>query len=186
LPPRGRTPNQSLKLRGSGLSIQLRVQVEHIRETSAAQLSSVRSAKEGVYMAPTKKAMHIYEHYRRQQAWREAEVARVIASNYTSSLMSNTKWGRLFRVLKDSEAKISRCRWKLVDSEHTRLTTFPDEWTRQAVCVEWDYDWIPWKHIEWVEFETSDAARAQEVLNGHGKFDMQRIEQRLRGYGYRG
>src|SRR5262249_916054 len=93
---------------------------------------------------------------------------------------------RLFRVLKDSEAKISRCRWKLVDSEHTRLTTFPDEWTRQAVCVEWDYDWIPWKHIEWVEFETSDAARAQEVLNGHGKFDMQRIEQRLRGYGYRG
>jgi hypothetical protein len=154
-------------------------------------LQPARQVSEGVWqprrdeMASTKRAARVYEERRRQQQWLEAEVARLIAGRFASASMSNAKWVKLFRAVEGAGIRCGRCRWKLVVADQIQVSDFPKEWTGQAVCLQWDYDWIVWKHIQWVEVETDDVGRLNEVVNRCGRFDVEINGNALRVHGYR-
>ena len=103
--------------------------------------------------------------------------------------MSNTKWDRLLQAFVDSPVKITTLRWQMfgykVDFTQESSWASIRDWNERAVCVDFDYIWLLFKHVEWLEVESLNINQLQIHLDSVAEFDVELISKGLRIYGYR-
>ncbi|MCR9412915.1 hypothetical protein NB471_10125 [Vibrio alginolyticus] len=127
---------------------------------------------------------------------------KVIENRFSVSLMSNSKWRKVFTVLDVPELMLKQCYWKFVDNDDEFLGWFTksDELMEKYVG---DYGSGPfaYKRIEWLEIPKvgkpsgyenvpfkhwhQDIDGALSILNSIGQFDTELTGRGLRIYGFR-
>jgi hypothetical protein len=130
---------------------------------------------------------------------------RLILREFETSLMSDTKWRKLFIALDDANLKVYQCIIKLVDEERPRIVITPDKSTIQSSSVFYMIEWggyTNFRAIEWLEFPKvavysrgtkgtpaakvpQDLDGAQRVLDTLGRYPVERHENGLRIVGHR-
>ena len=139
-------------------------------------------------MMRTKKAREALTTAERESKWRNSEIDRRIARDYSSS-MSNAKWNKLLQALVESPVEITTLKWRRFGykEDFTQESSWSsvDDWNERAVCVTFDYHWLLFKHIEWVEVESLNVNELQVYLNNVAEFDLEPTSKGIRMYGYR-
>lgn len=132
----------------------------------------------------------------------EARLDRLIARSFSASFMSNSKWRRLFSALSAPELEISQLVWKFVGRQLAIRGAAPDaECLGETIIRDTSFSPFPYKEIEWIEIprshirpgdeqlpfkhRTQDPEKAECMLAALGHFEMVRLPEGLRVYGYR-
>ena len=122
------------------------------------------------------------EDYHQAMAALDRAADRVIVARSQCSLMSDTKWQRVFSILKGLGAFQHPVRWKFVDIENvleSRIDFVADR------ALELQFGVCAFRHIEWMEMVTPKADVIQRELAKRGLFEIERTADGLRLYGYR-
>ncbi|MGL4637113.1 MAG: DUF6678 family protein [Beijerinckiaceae bacterium] len=123
------------------------------------------------------------------------KIGRIIRRRTLASLMSDTKWRKLFSALESSELNLAKCVFKFLESDAEELFTFPIFLYPPRPYVDANGP-VLLRSIEWmlipriVEYEqgngnvpkgqlVQDVERAKTVLDGIGKFPTQMSERGL-------
>jgi hypothetical protein len=136
----------------------------------------------------TKKSQKHHEELNMKSAWLDVALERRITQNY-KPLMSNAKWRKLLKSLTNSPIPITKVRWQIFDkqqdySEESDWADI-DEWNEVAVCLIYDYFWVLFKNLEWIDVLTKDPNGLYSFLSNVAKFELERVEEGIRIYGYR-
>jgi hypothetical protein len=136
----------------------------------------------------TKKSQKYREEQNMKSAWLDVALEKRIAENY-KPLMSNAKWSKLLKALTNSPIPITKIRWQIFDKQRDyykeSLWADIDEWNEVAVCLIYDYFWVLFKNIEWVDILTKDSKGLYSFLSNVAKFELEQVEEGVRIYGYR-
>jgi hypothetical protein len=120
---------------------------------------------------------------------------------FTSSLMSDAKWRKVFRALAEQPESVFAATWKLTDEPEPIAGGLPDSeevWESQVDGGLGSP--VPYKKIEWLEllervpyrrydhapvaYKAQDLGPVREALNALGRFPLQDVEGGFRIYGY--
>jgi len=124
-----------------------------------------------------------------------------VARNYSTSLMSNTKWRTLFKALEASDVDIKGIAVKFVGDSHECSPVFPGLYPPHAYVDLWPLNVHPLVEIEWIEFRRivvktrpnnvppallpQDVDAIRTVIEATGKrFPIEVTEQGLRIVGH--
>lgn len=136
----------------------------------------------------TKKSQKYHKELNKKSVWLDAALERRIVENY-KPLMSNAKWRKLLKALTNSPIPITKIRWQIFDKQQDyseeSLWADIDEWNEVAVCLIYDYFWVLFKNIEWVDILAEDSYGLRSFLSNIAKFELGQIEEGVRIYGYR-
>lgn len=124
-----------------------------------------------------------------------ARVDSIIAERFEVSLMSDTKWVRVFDALTAHAGLVARCRAKLVWDEELRELQIDgrsfefDYWPHamEAMLSGSPRGWYDYKELEWILFPpgSQDLQTIGAVIESRGRFDLERSPRGLRLHAYR-
>jgi hypothetical protein len=134
-------------------------------------------------MTATKKTQRAYEEARRQIDYEEAELSRIVATSFTLSCMSDSKWRRLFNLV--AHADVQSCTWKFVADDRRWTTRVPNADDLEHGYYENAYGCFRLAHIEWIELNTDNPTRLLQTLKLGGEFETQTMNNGIRVFGYR-
>ena len=130
----------------------------------------------------------------------EKNIDKVISEKFSSRLMSNSKWQKLFSALDTKSIFIEQILLKKVSLEQPVLTYMPKTEDIETIWVSEgknDCNYF-YKEIEWIEllyrikkgqnpytYLEQTIAAVEPILNSIGKFEIAHTESGLRIYGYK-
>ena len=123
---------------------------------------------------------------------------------YSFSLMSDSKWRRLFSVVHDGSIPLSVCYWKLVESKEVKEGSVPnlellgDSFVGDCGALNGPFSF---REIEWIllparfgyrpyekaplRYSYQDVSIIAAMIDAQGKFEYEMSDEGLKIYGYK-